>query len=287
LAIAALLAGCSHSRGIRVGSKNFTEQLILGEIAAQHLERRLGVAVDRRLNLGGTLLAHQALASGQIDVLPEYTGTALTSVLKMKPASDAGEVFRSVRREYRSRWRLEWLDPLGFNNTFAMVIRGEEARAAGIKTISDAARVRAGWRLGAGYEFEQRPDGLAGLLRTYGLFLREPPKSMDLGLLYKALEQRQVDMIAANSTDGLLSVLDVRVLEDDQRYFPPYQAALVVRSGLLLDPEVKKALAELSGKFSDETMRRLNHQVDGEHRRASDVAAAFLERAGLSAPSPR
>lgn len=272
-----LLAGCSHPPRIVVGSKNFTEQVVLGEIVAQQIERRLHVPVDRKLNLGGTLLAHEALVKGDIDLYPEYTGTALTAVLKQAPgASNPAGVFERVRDAYRARWRLEWLPPFGFNNTFAMVVRGETARRWRLTTLSDAAAHRA-WRLGIGYEFQSRPDGLAGLLRTYGLQMEGTPAVMDLGLLYPALESGRVNMVAGNATDGLLSTLDVKVLADDRHYFPPYQCALVVRAQALARfPELRPALEELSGKIDDATMRRLNYEVDGQHRRASDVAADFL-----------
>src|SRR5690349_19280774 len=197
----ALLASCARTPRIVVGSKNFTEQVLLGEIVAQHIERRMGVIVDRKLNLGGTLLAHEALVSGSIDLYPEYTGTALTAILKQPPARDATTVFETVRQAYQRQWRLVWMPPLGFNDTFAMIIRGDQARTAHIGTLSEAASARA-WRLGAGYEFQQRPDGLDGLLRTYGLRTEGAPVAMDLGLLYAALTSGKVDMIAANSTDG-------------------------------------------------------------------------------------
>jgi len=273
------LLGCAHSHSLTVGSKNFTEQIVLGEILAQQLERRLGIKVERKLDLGGTLLAQQALRSGDIDLYPEYTGTALTAVLKLPPSSDAAAVLNRVRSEYRKRWNLEWLDPLGFDNTFAMVVRGEDARAEGLETLSDAARRKRGWTLGVGYEFLQRPDGLAGLLKTYHLRLAGEPKSMDLGLLYSALEQKQVDMAAANQTDGMLSVLDVKVLQDDRHYFPPYQAAVIVREpAFAAYPGLRAALSQLSGKISAAAMRDLNHQVDGEHKPAAEVARAWLAK---------
>ncbi|HVW83138.1 MAG TPA: glycine betaine ABC transporter substrate-binding protein, partial [Bryobacteraceae bacterium] len=225
LLLVLLSAACSREPRVRVGSKNFTEQLVLGEIVAQHLEHRLHGHVSRRLDLGGTLLAHQALVNGEIDVYPEYTGTALTSVLKRQPEQQPDRVLEEVRRDYR-QWHLEWLDPLGFENTFAMAVRTQDA--AGMKTLSEAAHARS-WRLGAGYEFAHRPDGLPGLLKTYGLQLSGSPRTMDLGLLYQALARRQVDMVAGNSTDGMLSVLPLTVLEDDRHYFPPYECALVVR----------------------------------------------------------
>lgn len=270
--------GCAGERPITVGSKNFTEQVILGEIVAQHLEQRLGHKVVRKLYLGGTLLAHQALVNGDIDLYPEYSGTALTAVLKLPPSSDSATVFAMVKAEYLARFQLQWLDPLGFNNTFAMVIRGEDARRDRIQTLSDAAKHAIGWKLGVGYEFQQRPDGLEGLLKTYGLPLNGSAKTMDLGLLYRALDQKQVDMVAANATDGQLSVLDVTVLRDDKSYFPPYQAAVVVRAETLkAHPLLEQMLNELSGRFSDETMRKLNYQVDGEHRPVREVAQNFLK----------
>jgi len=282
--IAALLltASCSRSHQLTVASKNFTEQVILGEIIAQHLEHRLGGPVSRKLNLGGTLLTHQALVAGQIDLYPEYTGTALTAILKQPPSSDPAAVLDRVRQEYRTRWHIDWLDPLGFNNTFAMAIRGDDARRLKLETLSDAARAQA-WTLGAGYEFQQRPDGLTGLLKTYSLRLSGAPKIMDLGLLYKAIEQKQVDMISANSTDGPLSVLDLKVLADDKHYFPPYEAAVLVREDSLSRyPGLREALTELSGKFTDVAMQKLNHELDGKHRPAAEVAKAFLRDAGLT-----
>ena len=198
------ILGCTKERPLTVGSKNFTEQVILGEIVAQHLEHRLGRRVDRQLNLGGTLLAHQALVNGDIDLYPEYTGTALATVLKVPPAHDPVAAFTLVRAEYQARFGVEWMDPLGFNNTFAMVIRGDDARKSKAATLSEAARYSPGWTLGVGYEFQQRSDGLAGLLKTYSIPILGSPKTMDLGLLYKALEQRQVSMVAGNATDGQL-----------------------------------------------------------------------------------
>jgi osmoprotectant transport system substrate-binding protein len=275
--IAALLAAsCSRPAQVVVGSKNFTEQLILGEILAQQLERR-GMTVERKLDLGGTLLAHQALATGAIDLYPEYTGTALTAVLKAEPSADAAAVFARVAEQYRRRWGLEWLPALGFDDTFAITVRGETARSEHLVSLSDAARRTTPWRLGAGYEFLQRRDGLPGLVKTYGLRLGGTPVSMDLGLLYKALEQRQVEMVAGNSTDAQLAVLDVMVLRDDKGYFPPYQCAVVVRQAALAsDRRLGPALRELSGAIPDETMRKLNHAVEGEHRPVREVAAQFL-----------
>jgi glycine betaine/choline ABC-type transport system substrate-binding protein len=277
---ALLLAGCSGSQSggaLRVGSKNFTEQVVLGEIIAQHLEHRLQQKVERKLNLGGTLLAHQALLAGEIDLYPEYSGTALVAVLKEPIQTDPAAVLGLVRAEYARRFHVAWLDPLGINNGFAMVVRGDNKK---LETLSNAARNPKPWALGVGYEFEQRVDGLKALQNTYSL-RTSSIKTMDLGLLYRALEDGQVDMIAANATDGLLSKLDVKVLEDDKHAFPPYELSIAAREDRLSTvPGLRAALNELSGKFSDRKMQELNYQVDGRHRPVAEVAAEFLQSIG-------
>jgi len=277
LALATVITSCSSEPRVRVGSKNFSEQLILGEIVAQHLENRLHGRVSRKLDLGGTLLAQQALLSGDIDVYPEYTGTALTAVLKQSPQRDPSKVLKAVRQGY-AKWHLEWLPPLGFNNTFAMVIRNENNH---LTTLSQAAKAQP-WKLAAGYEFARREDGLPGLLKAYHLRLKGAVKTMDLGLIYQALMKHQVDMAAGNSTDGLLSVLPVKILEDDRHYFPPYDCALVVREAAQRQfPALRPALLELSGRISTNTMRRLNYELDGKHRPARQIARDFLRSTGL------
>jgi osmoprotectant transport system substrate-binding protein len=279
LTVLLALAACSTGkRSIRVGSKNFTEQVVLGEIIAQHLEHRLKQKVERRLNLGGTLLAHGALLNGEIDLYPEYTGTALTAILKDPPDNDPARVLAHVRSAYADRFHVDWLDPLGIDNSFAMIVRGDEAREKHLDNLTDASMAGSGWALGVGYEFEQRPDGLAALDRTYHLHWAGSPQTMDLGLLYKALDGRQVNMIAANATDGLLSKLDVKVLADDQHAFPPYQVSIAVSQDRLREtPGMRESLQELSGKFTNQTMQELNYKVDGEHRSVSQVAAEFLK----------
>lgn len=276
--IGALAVWSLRNPHIRVGSKNFTEQVVLGEIIAQHLEHRLNQKVERRLNLGGTLLAHGALLNHEIDLYPEYTGTALTAILKDPPDNDPARVLARIRSEYADRFHVDWLDPLGIDNSFAMVVSGADARANHLETLSDAALFPMGWALGVGYEFEQRPDGLAALDRTYHIHWTGNPQTMDLGLLYKALEGNQVTMIAANATDGLLSKLDVKVLADDKHAFPPYQVSIAVSQDRLREtPGMREALQELSGKFTNQTMQQLNYQVDGEHRPVSQVATEFLK----------
>ncbi len=283
LLAALALGSCSAAQpGIRVGSKNFTEQVVLGEIIAQHLEHRLHQAVERRLNLGGTLLAHGALVNNEIDLYPEYTGTALTAILKDPPDNDPARVLARVRSAYADRFHVDWLDPLGIDNSFAMVVSGDEARSKHLENLDDAARANLAWTLGVGYEFEQRPDGLAALDRAYHLRWTGAPQSMDLGLLYKALQQKQVTMIAANATDGLLSKLDVKVLADDRHAFPPYEVAIAVAQNRMRQTRgMREALAELSGRFTNAAMQRLNYEVDGEHRPVAQVAAEFLKQAGL------
>jgi len=276
--IAALaLAACSGSQSghaLSVGSKNFTEQVVLGEIIAQHLENRLHQKVERKLNLGGTLLAHQALLAGEIDLYPEYSGTALVAVLKEPIQTDPAAVLKLVRAEYASRFHIAWLDSLGINNGFAMVVRGADKK---LETLSNAAKAPKPWALGVGYEFEQRVDGLKALQQVYAL-RSTAIKTMDLGLLYRALEDGQVTMIAANATDGLLSKLDVKVLDDDKHAFPPYELCIAAREDRLAAvPGLRAALAELTGKLTDRKMQDLNYQVDGRHRPVADVAAEFLQ----------
>lgn len=281
--IATLLTGCGARQHIVVGSKNFTEQLILGEIVAQHIEARLHQPVERKLDLGGTLLAHQALLAGDIDMYPEYTGTGFTNVLKRSGVTDPAVVLEQVRAAYSSGFHLDWLDPLGFDDSFAMSVRGEDARARHLQTLSDAAADPMGFVLGAGYEFLTRPDAYGALNRAYSIKWNAPPVSMDLGLLYQALEHKQVSMAAGNSTDGLLNKLDVTVLKDDKHVFPPYQACIVVRQATLAaHPNLRAVLLELSGKISDTEMRNMNYAVDAEHRAARDVAKEFLQKAHLN-----
>jgi glycine betaine/choline ABC-type transport system substrate-binding protein len=283
---AGLLTGCGARSHIVVGSKNFTEQLILGEIVAQHIEARMHQPVERKLDLGGTLLAHQALLSKDIDMYPEYTGTAFTNVLKRSGVTDPAVVLEQVRAEYSSGFHLDWLDPLGFENSFAMTIRGEDARTRHLATLTDAAADPMGFALGAGYEFLTRPDAYGALNRAYSIKWTAAPRSMDLGLLYQALEQKQVSMAAANTTDGLLNKLDVIVLKDDKHVFPPYQACIVVREEALAQyPDLRQILPQLSGKISDTEMRKMNYAVDAEHRPARDVAKDFLRDSKLTPPS--
>ncbi|HTH02708.1 MAG TPA: glycine betaine ABC transporter substrate-binding protein [Vicinamibacterales bacterium] len=278
LATAAALAISARTSTdvIRVGSKNFTEQIILGEIVAQTIETRTGRRVERRLNLGGTFICDRAIRSGDIDVYVEYTGTAQTAIFHQPADTDSRRVFDAVKARYAAGG-LTLLDSLGFENTFAMLIRGEDARRLGLRTLSQAAAMAPSWLAGFGYEFLQRSDGYPGLTRTYGFHFARPPKAMDLSLIYRALAERQVDLIAGDATSGLIDVYGLTMLEDDRHYFPPYDAAVVARSSVLIaHPEVKDALASLSGRITVADMRRMNRAVDAEHRDAADVAREFV-----------
>ena len=280
---ALLLTGCAHPRDtIVVGSKNFPEQALLGEILAQHLESRTHLHVERRFYLAGSYICQQALLAGRIDTYVEYTGTALTAILHDPIESDPSAVFGRVQAEYKKRFGVEVMPSLGFNNTFAIVIRGEDARRLQLKTLSQAAAYTPQWRAGFGFEFMERPDGYPGLARLYGLHFGMPPRVLDLGLLYRALLDKQIDFVAGNSTDGLLAARDMFVLEDDKHYFPPYEAVPLVREDTLARyPEVRDAIAELTDKISDEEMRKMNYAVAGENRDISDVAKDFLRSKGL------
>lgn len=278
-AIAYFVAEKSSGR-IAVGSKDFTEQAILGEILTQAIEAKTGLAVERRFDLGGNL-AHDALVAGEIDLYVEYTGTALLAILKSKPLTDPQEVYRRVKAEYADKFNLVWTEPLGFSNTFAILVRGEDARRLGLKTVTDASRVAAQWRAGFGQDFMSRADGYPGFARTYGLHFEET-REMDLSLTYRALADGQVDLIAGNSTDGLIARYGLVQLEDDRHYFPPYDAVPVVRRATLEKyPILRATLAQLGGILTVDEMRRLNYAVDGEKRAPKDVAREFLKRKGI------
>ena len=265
-----------------VSSKFFTEQVVLAELLAQHIEARTGIAVIRKPNLGGTLLVHKAMLSGEADVYVEYTGTALTAVLGEAPAGDSASVYRRVKEEYAKRFAFEVTEPLGFENTFAMVVRGDDARNLHLVKISDIAALAPRWRAGVGYEFLERPDGYRGWTERYSLKFAKEPSVLDLGLLYRALAEKKVDIVAGNSTDGLIDALNLVPLQDDRRYFPPYDAVPVVRRAALENfPQLRAALVELAGKISAEDMRRLNRQVDADQRDVATVVREFRAARGL------
>jgi osmoprotectant transport system permease protein len=276
--LASVLIARRSPATIVVGSKNFTEQIILGELVAQTIERDTGVAVDRRLNLGGTLICDRALLSGDIDVYVEYTGTALTAIFNQPVANDPAAVFDTVRELYARSGRT-LLPALGFNNTFAILVRGEDARERGLTTIDDLARQAADWRAGFGYEFLERPDGYRGLAAAYNLRFAAPPRVMDLNLSYRALAAGQVDVIAGDATAGLIRALDLVQLEDTRRYFPPYDAAVVARPEMLLRyPRVRAALEALGGRISADAMRAMNQAADVDRKDVAQIVTDFLNQ---------
>lgn len=281
---ALLLGGVAVAAGlrpvgdaIRIGSKNFTEQILLGEIVAQTIEARTGLAVERRLNLGGTFICDQALRSGDIDLYVEYSGTAYTAVFKEPPQTDPLRVLETIRARYADAG-ITVADSLGFENTFAVLIRGDDARRLGLETISDAVAYAPRWTPGFGHEFLQRQDGYPGLVDTYRLRFGSPPRAMDLSLIYRALADGQVDLIAGDATSGLIEAYDLAMLRDDRRYFPPYDAVPLVRTAVLAErPEVGEALGALAGRISVTDMRRMNRAIDEQRRDPSEVAREFLQ----------
>jgi osmoprotectant transport system substrate-binding protein len=282
---AILFSSCSpsHANRIVVGSKNFTESFILGELIAQQIEGHTSLKVERRFYLAGTYICQQAILAGRIDVYPEYTGTALTAVLKQEATGDKRDVYQRVKAEYERRYDLTLGPTFGFNDTFAMEIRGEDARRLNVKTLSEAAAFTPHWRAGFGYEFMERPDGYRGLAQVYGLHFAEPPRIMDLGLLARALKDHQIDFAAGNATDGLIPALDLFALVDDRHYFPPYEAVPVIRKQVLEQhPEIASVLDQLANKISDAEMQQLNYAVDGQHRDPQEVVREFLKRKNLT-----
>jgi osmoprotectant transport system substrate-binding protein len=277
-----LIAACAppHPDHPVIGAKNFTEQVVLGELLAQHIEAVTGLKVERRFYLAGSYICNQALLAGRIDSYVEYTGTALTAILKQPVDKDPERVLETVRRLYLQRDQVVVAPPLGFENTFAMVIRGQDALH--VTTLSQAAQFTPRWKLGVGYEFEQRPDGLPGLEKAYSLKFDGSPRLMDLGLLYRALNGKQVDMIAGNSTDGPIKAFGLAVLQDDKHYFPPYQAVPLVRGQALARwPQLRGAFDSLAGKITAEEMQSMNEAVDGEHRDPAEVVREFRRAHGL------
>src|SRR6266436_5237701 len=262
---------------LTIGSKFFTEQVILAELLAQHIEARTGIHVDRKSNLGGTLLCQEALLSGDLDLYVQYTGTALTAVLNESPSPDPRDVYNRVKQLYAQRFNLEVTEPLGFENTFAMVVRGEDAQRLHLRNISDIVPFAPKMRAGFGFEFLERPDGFRGWSQLYGLRFAAPPSVMDLGLIYRALVDKKVDIVAGNSTDGLIDALRLVPLVDDKHYFPPYDAVPIVRRDALTRfPQLRAALAALANKISADEMRHLNSEVDANQRDPAGVVRAFL-----------
>lgn len=275
LAATVVIACGTDPNVVVVGSKNFSESVLLGELLAQAFESR-GVSVQRKLNLGGTFVCHQALVAGELDAYVEYTGTGYAAILELPTERDQRVVEATLAREYRERWNLHWMQPLGFDNTYAMLVRGEMARRLGITRMSEAVPYAPKWRGGFGFEFEARADGLPGFLEWYGFQFDRQPVAMELGLMYRALADGQVDIVAGNATDGQIKAMDFVHLADDLGYFPVYQAVPVIRADLLERfPRLQEVFDLLGSSISEDAMRQMNYQVDGEGRDVRDVAAEF------------
>jgi osmoprotectant transport system permease protein len=271
------MTASQSAQKIVVGSKDFTESVILAEILAQMLEKR-GITVERKLELGGNL-AHDALLSGQVDVYPEYTGTAYTAILKHQPITDSQAVYDQTKNEYLSKFNLTVSPPLGFSNDFAILVRGAEARKLNLKTISDAVPHAKNWQAGFGQDFMSRADGYPGFVKAYGLQFSKQPREMDLSLTYRALASGELDLIAGNSTDGLIATLDLFQLADDKRYFPPYQAVFIARQEV--SDTLNETFEKLKDAISTEDMRRLNYEVDGNKRAPREVAGEWVTARGF------
>ena len=263
-----------------VASKDFTESAILGEIVAQLLEAR-GVSVERQFELGGNL-PHDGLLAGKIDIYPEYTGTCYTAILKHAPITDPRAVYEQVKKEYAEKFNLMLSEPLGFDNTFAILVRGADARRLKLKTISDAVAQARNWRAGFGQDFMSRADGYPGFAKAYGLKFVEQPREMDLSLTYIALSSGQVDLIAGNSTEGRIAALDLVQLEDDRHYFPPYEAVYIGRADSLVRvPALAEVLGKLAHAISTDEMRQLNYEVDANKRGQAEVVREWLKKKGF------
>jgi osmoprotectant transport system substrate-binding protein len=276
------LASCNHNqtssgnRDIIIASKDFTEQDILGELISQQIESTTNLKVERKPRLGGSFICHEALKKGAIDGYIEYTGTAFTTILKQPVINDPKQVYQRLKQGYAEKFNLEVMEPLGFENTFAMIIRGEDAKKYNIQTLSQAAKYTPKLRGGFGYEFTEREDGFPGLAKTYNLRFRERPSTMSLDLIYRALTQGLVDMVAGNSTDGQISRLGLVVLEDDKKYFPPYEAVPIFRKETLNKyPQLSQVISQLAGKITADEMRQLNYLVEGELRDIKEVVNEF------------
>ena len=283
LAIASCSPGDTGGGDIIIASKAFTEQDILGELLAQHIEATTDLKVDLRPRLGGTFICHKALLNGDIDGYVEYTGTSYNAILEQKVINEPKEVFRRVKEAYDQQFNVEVMEPVGFENTYAMIVRKEDAQKYNLQNLSDVSQNASKWRAGVEYEFMEREDGFPGLATAYNLNFAQTPRQMDKGLLYRAITQNLVDIIAGYSTDGQIARLGLVVLEDNKKYFPPYEATPVFRQDTLEKyPQLKTSISELSGKITAEEMRQLNYSVDGELRDVKEVVREFRKSKGLA-----
>ena len=280
--LAPALSACSSSaKKVTIGSMYFTENKLLAEMEAQLIEKNTDISVERKFNMDGSPICFQALKSGQVDIYPEYTGTALMTLLKLPVDSDPDSVYKTVSDEFEKQFQLSWLEPLGFNNTYAVAVTQEYAEKNNLKTVSDLVPLSKGLVFGGEHQFFDRNDGYDGLIKTYGLAFKETSK-MDVSLKYQALSQNKIQATDAFTTDGQLKALKLVCLEDDKHFFPPYYAAPVVRDDALKKyPELKDVLNKLGGQIDETTMQELNYKVDNEKQSVGSVATDFLKSKGL------
>lgn len=277
-----VLIGCSSSNTVTVGSKDYSENIVLGEIFAQLIEAKTDLKVIRKLNMGGTFVNFEAIKNGQIDLYPEYTGTALTAQLKMDVITDADETYRTVSEEFDKQFNIKWLKPLGFNNTYTLAVTNEIFETYRIETFSDLAAISENLVFGAEHEFFDRQDGFDGLVKTYGMKFKGEPKKMNVSLKYQAMGSGDIDVTDAFATDGQIKQYNLKVLKDDKNFFPPYYAAPIIRKEVLEKyPELEQILNSLEGLIDDETMMEMNYKIDVDNQDIKKVAEDFLREKGL------
>ena len=277
-----VLTGCSSSNTVTVGSKDFSENIVLGEIFAQLIEAKTDLKVIRKLNMGGTFVNFEAIKNGQIDLYPEYTGTALTAQLKMDVITDADETYRIVSEEFDKQFNIKWLKPLGLNNTYTLAVTNEIFETYRIETFSDLAAISENLVFGAEHEFFDRQDGFDGLVKTYGMKFKGEPKKMNVSLKYQAMGSGDIDVTDAFATDGQIKQYNLKVLKDDKNFFPPYYAAPIIRKEVLEKyPELEQILNSLEGLIDDETMMEMNYKIDVDNQDIKKVAEDFLREKGL------
>lgn len=278
-----LLVDCSDkNKTIVIGSKNFTEQIIVGEIIAQLIEGNTDLKVKRKFNLGGTFICFNALKQGEIDLYPEYTGTGLTAILKKDVITDKNKANDIVKKEFKDQFNLIWLEPFGFNNTYTITMRAGQAEKYNITRISDLKIHQNFLKCGFTTEFIERSDGYNGLKAKYKLSFKIRPKELDPGLMYKAVKEKEIDVICGFATDGRIRAYNLLVLNDDKNFFPPYYAAPLIRNEIIEKyPEIESLLKQLSGQISDKEMSEMNYTVDQEGQQAKLVATAFLKKSKL------
>jgi osmoprotectant transport system substrate-binding protein len=282
MALTAALGGCSGKDSVTIGSKDFGENIVLGEMFAQLIEKHSDLSVDRKLNMGGTFICFEAIQKGDIDIYPEYTGTALTAQLKLDVISDPDEAYRVVAEEFDRQFGVKWLDPFGFNNTYTLAVTDAVYQQYGIETYSDLAEISEGLVFGAEHEFFDRQDGFDGLVEVYNMTFKGEPKKMNVSLKYQAIGNGDMDVTDAFATDGPIKQYNLKVLEDDKGFFPPYYAAPIVRKETLdKHPELEGILNMLAGRIDDEAMTELNYRIDVESHDIEVVAKDFLTANGL------